>query len=426
MKYMMTALVCGLLALALIGCHHSGSSSPASSVPAASSRLADTASSSIRIQLTRVEQQLTAVDGQVLVEYGYDRPIVSISGNATAQNAIQADLDATIQTQLVHYAKEKLFSLAHEAYQQNDLTQLPLSSQLNLSIQRTDEAVISIRTDQITSDGGPHVSDYRSAKNYRTDTGQQLTFAMLGDRFRDAATELVTQQADQHADRLFEDYRANIQRAVLDGTERAELLNGSATEAAPTFYLTNDSIVFFSRECELQTYAEGTLEFPILYDDFEDALDRRYLPSSSNTPLAAGDQETVSADAADSSQTAFQAQDFLVRSGKITGDGWTLSLHKEWAGKVYVEQDSDLTAFYENGCYSEMGGGWLFSLETFSDESYVDRPDYELLSINGGVSYVAIYPTDVQFEGASSQNAQRYSAFSSQVEGVLRTFALSS
>ena len=56
MKYMMTALVCGLLALALIGCHHSGSSSPASSVPAASSRLADTASSSIRIQLTRVEQ----------------------------------------------------------------------------------------------------------------------------------------------------------------------------------------------------------------------------------------------------------------------------------------------------------------------------------------------------------------------------------
>ena len=89
MKYMMTALVCGLLALALIGCHHSGSSSPASSVPAASSRLADTASSSIRIQLTRVEQQLTAVDGQVLVEYGYDRPIVSISGNATAQNAIQ-------------------------------------------------------------------------------------------------------------------------------------------------------------------------------------------------------------------------------------------------------------------------------------------------------------------------------------------------
>ena len=91
-----------------------------------------------------------------------------------------------------------------------------------------------------------------------------------------------------------------------------------------------------------------------------------------------------------------------------------------------MEQDSDLTAFYENGCYSEMGGGWLFSLETFSDESYVDRPDYELLSINGGVSYVAIYPTDVQFEVASSQNAQRYSAFSSQVEGVLRTFALSS
>ena len=109
----------------------------------------------------------------------------------------------------------------------------------------------------------------------------------------------------------------------------------------------------------------------------------------------------------------------------MTGNGWTLKLPKEWTGRVYVELDQDTAAFYENGCYSEMGGGWLFSLEAYTDESYVDLPDYALLSIDSGISYVAIYPTDVQFEGASDQNAQRYSAFSSQVESVLQTFALS-
>ena len=424
MKYIAAALLCGLLALTLTGCQQSGTADAVTSLSVAGNTetVSDT-STAIRIQLTRVEEQLTADDGQVLVEYAYDRPTVTIPGNTAAQSAIQTDLNNTIQTQLVNYAKEELFPQAKKI-DQEDSSLLPLSCQLNLTIQRTDEAVISILTDQISNAGG-HNSDYRSARNYRTETGEVLTFSMLGDQFRTTATDLVAQQAQRHADRLFDDYQDNLSHVVLDGTEDGQALYDVDTDVHPTFYLTNDDIVFISREYALQSYAEGILEFPIPYSAFGDALDSGYLPTSS-VPAADVNAEHPSAVETDGAVPEFQAQDYLVTSDKVTGNGWTLALPEEWIDKVYVELDQDAASFYENGCYSEMGGGWLFSLETYTDESYVDLPDYELLSIDGNVSYVAIYPTDVQFEGASDTNAQRYSAFNSQVEEVLRTFTLTS
>ena len=73
-----------------------------------------------------------------------------------------------------------------------------------------------------------------------------------------------------------------------------------------------------------------------------------------------------------------------------------------------------------------MGGGWLFSIQSYQDNSYQQLPDYELLSIDRTTTYVVVYPTDVQFEGADQKSAQRYSAFSGQIKKVLKTFALSS
>lgn len=70
--------------------------------------------------------------------------------------------------------------------------------------------------------------------------------------------------------------------------------------------------------------------------------------------------------------------------------------------------------------------GWLFSIQSYQDNSYQQLPDYELLSIDRTTTYVVVYPTDVQFEGADQKSAQRYSAFSGQIEKVLKTFALSS
>ncbi len=426
MKRFTAVLLCGLLLLTLTSCQsENADASQTTSTPMVSGSGASTpTSATINIQLKRVEKELKADDGQVLVRYAYDAPTITISNHPLAQQVIQSDLSRLVQDDLIPYAKKDLLPLAQEAYQQQDTANLPYCVELNLTIQRTDESVISILSDQISATAGAHSSDYRSARNYCTETGKRLTFAMLGDGFRAAATELVTNQAQQHAASLFEGYQENISHVVLDGTEDAkEIHDYYSTSVDPTFYLTNQDIVFISREYELQRYAAGIIEFPIPYAAFGHELNDAFLPHNynnlSNSPIETVPKET------DAGEQAFQPQDQVVPAGTLEGNGWVLTIPKEWADKVYVTLDDTAASFYENGCYSEMGGGWLFSLESYNDDSYVELPDYELLSINGDISYVAVYPTDVQFEGASAKNAQRYSAFSNQVEDVLHTFALS-
>lgn len=426
MKRIFTALLCGCLLLALASCQAGPAvtQGTSSSAVASESDISDATPSAIHIQLDRVEKTLKADDGQVLVRYAYDQPTVTLSGNPTAQQAIQSDLNQLIQNDLISYAKEELLPLAQNDYQEQGSLEQPYFSDLNLTIQRTDNMVISIVTDQVSYAGGAHGGDYRSSKNYQTQTGGQLTFAMLGNSFRSTATKLVTAEAKQQADVLFDDYLDNMSHIVLDGTEDPKDIYNFDAKIAPTFYLTNQDIVFISREYELQSYAAGILEFPISYDAFGSNLNPSYLPSNYGTNA---DTETTTTQQGDNGgQTKpFQARNLLVPAGTLSGNGWTLVIPAEWAEKVYVKLDKDSASFYENGCHSEIDGGWLFSLMTYSDDSYEDLPDYKLLSIDGDVRYVAVYPTDVQFDGASSKNAQRYTAFSNQVEDVVRTFTLS-
>ena len=133
------------------------------------------------------------------------------------------------------------------------------------------------------------------------------------------------------------------------------------------------------------------------------------------------DGDTTSNDAsADSNGQA------LAKSGKLQGKGWTLTIPTNWSKQIYVASTANSVSFYEKGCHDAMGGGWLFSIQSYQDNSYQQLPDYELLSIDRTTTYVVVYPTDLQFEGADQKSAQRYSAFSGQIEKVLKTFALSS
>lgn len=125
---------------------------------------------------------------------------------------------------------------------------------------------------------GAHGSDWRSGWNYDTETGQLLTFPDLGNGFREKAMELVSEQAALQADSLFDGYQENLSHVVLDGTENAQNLYGFDATIAPTFYMTDKSIVFLSREYELQPYSMGVLEFPTAYSDYGSILKEHYLP----------------------------------------------------------------------------------------------------------------------------------------------------
>ena len=292
--------------------------------------------------------------------------------------------------------------------------------------------MISLVADEIQDAGGAHGSDWRSGWNYDTQTGQLLTFPDLGKGFREKATELVSELAALEVDSLFDGYQENLSHVVLDGTEDAQKLYGFDATIAPTYYMTDESITFISREYELQPYAMGVLEFPTAYSDYGSILKEHYLPkgytakenAKHDADLAAssdnGDSTTSNDASTESNGHA------LAKSGKLQGKGWTLTIPSNWNKQIYVTSTANSVSFYEKGCYDAMGGGWLFSIQSYKNNSYQQLPDYELLSIDRNITYVVVYPTDVQFEGADQKSAQRYSAFSGQIEKVLKTFALSS
>lgn len=105
---------------------------------------------------------------------------------------------------------------------------------------------------------------------------------------------------------------------------------------------------------------------------------------------------------------------------------FNLKLPAGWKGQ-YVMKSSKGTkhgsyvAFYSKKCYQQTKEGWLFSIMRFADDSYVDMPDFELVGRWNGYSYVALFPTDVQFIGSTKAAQKQYT----KLNNTARTAAAS-
>lgn len=58
----------------------------------------------------------------------------------------------------------------------------------------------------------------------------------------------------------------------------------------------------------------------------------------------------------------------------------------------------------------------MFSIARYKDDSYQEMPSYELVGKWNGFYYVALYPTDVQFMGASKSAQREYSKLNQSSE----------
>ncbi|MCM1106791.1 MAG: DUF6273 domain-containing protein [Blautia sp.] len=108
---------------------------------------------------------------------------------------------------------------------------------------------------------------------------------------------------------------------------------------------------------------------------------------------------------------------------------YSLQIPGAWKGcyktETFKDGDFKATAFYETLCNKEIPDcGWLFSISEYKDDSYLDMPSFEILGSKNGVTYVAVFPTDVQFEGASAKAQKQYQTLAGTVETVLKTFKL--
>ncbi|MCD7822337.1 MAG: DUF4163 domain-containing protein [Clostridiales bacterium] len=249
------------------------------------------------ITFETVEGSVTDDDGKEIVTYSYQVPTVTLA-DATAQAAVQADLDAVVET-FVTYVQDEMGPQAKEAYETyyegTDDGAGGFSDELTFTLARVDDAVISLVIDEVGYSGGAHGWDTRYCRNYDAQTGETLTFELLGESFRSAAEDLVlAKAAEMQAEEVvfFDNYADSISFVVCDGTETyAEIYarlypdvygeNGSVEapegNLEPTYYLTQEGITFLSGEYVMQPYAGGIVEIPLSYDDFIDVMNSQYM-----------------------------------------------------------------------------------------------------------------------------------------------------
>lgn len=112
--------------------------------------------------------------------------------------------------------------------------------------------------------------------------------------------------------------------------------------------------------------------------------------------------------------------------GYFCATDFAIKLPADWKGnyvamKSKKKSKSSYVTFYAKKCYKYDKQGWLFSIERYKDNSYQDLPSYELVAKWGGYSYVAVYPTDVQYERAPKAAKKQYQKMSKSVEKVARS-----
>lgn len=249
------------------------------------------------ITFEKVEGSVTGDDGKEIVTYSYQVPTVTMADSA-AQAAVQEDLDALVET-FVTYVQGEFATQAEEAYatyyEGTDDGMGGFSDELTFTLARVDDAVISLVIDEVGYSGGAHGWDNRYCRNYDAQTGEALTFDMLGENFRSAAEELVLAKAAEmqaEEETFFENYADYILEVVCDGTETyaevyaqiyPDLYGADSSEEAPegtlepTYYLTQEGVTFLSGQYVMQPYAGGIVEISLSYDDFIDVMNSQYM-----------------------------------------------------------------------------------------------------------------------------------------------------
>ena len=106
---------------------------------------------------------------------------------------------------------------------------------------------------------------------------------------------------------------------------------------------------------------------------------------------------------------------------------FSLKLPAAWENNytVYTQgkktENGSYVTFYAKKCHEETGEGFVFGITRYKDNSYTDLPDYELVGRWNNVSYVAVFPTDVQFEGASKEATKQYQTLEKSARKAARS-----
>lgn len=215
----------------------------------------------VTIQMQVKTKDYTAEDGTVILSDSFSYPVIAIEGKEELSKKINDDLfkqldvhESTI-SEYVEWAKtDYQASLSDSA-----MVFQAYGTESKITLERKDENVLSFTEFLWSYTGGAHGNYTTTGINYSVKTGERLTFEDLSkdpDVFRTdilASLEAMA-QTGSYKERLFEDYKDYMADTLL---------------APDKWYFSNSGITFISDPYALGSYAAGSINFVIPYEEIK-------------------------------------------------------------------------------------------------------------------------------------------------------------
>lgn len=104
-------------------------------------------------------------------------------------------------------------------------------------------------------------------------------------------------------------------------------------------------------------------------------------------------------------------------------DDYSLTLPESWFGRFNAYQLNENTyTFAALNCQEENYTGTLFSITALPAGEEIEFPSFEILGEKDGMTYIATFPTDVEFDPENEISAAEYFDMYDYVESILSTF----
>ena len=131
----------------------------------------------------------------------------------------------------------------------------------------------------------------------------------------------------------------------------------------------------------------------------------------------------------DESAPAAQTPDVTAEQSLSGNYGaFDLTFPEHWNSLVTYQQNSqpdfDSWQFIQKKSLERTGNGHLFSVYAFKNSNYLNLPSYSLLGYDASATYIAVYPTDVNYDVSDVITADEYQSLFDEIPGILSTFHL--
>ena len=218
---------------------------------------------SVSIDLQTEENNETAEDGTSIYTSLIIYPVVSIEGNEAAAEKINADIRTRVDA---FRADTMVLEMAREGYEYTltEESEYPFSgysSDLDFTVARSDNNVISFVVTYSEFTGGAHPFYMTIGVNYSPRTGELIDFAALSENADSFHTDTFTFIQELTASESY-------QEKFFPETSAEEL--ESTLYADEQWYFSTSGLVFTSDPYMLGPYSSGRITFTIPYLDLEE------------------------------------------------------------------------------------------------------------------------------------------------------------